>query len=77
MIPQSRLSDEIFGIRERVTACRKRVRNSRAKHKAISARNQSEEGISEPDSAAFQSGRYTDDYSIGQRLVVEQEAGIT
>ena len=77
MIPQSRLSDEIFGLRARVTACRKRVRNSRAKQKAILARNQAEEGISGPDSAPFQSGRYTDDYSIARSLVVEPEVGIT
>jgi hypothetical protein len=77
MIPHSRLSDEIFGLRERVSACRKRVRLSRTKHKPITARNQSEGAFPEADSAAFQPGRYTEDYSIAQGLVGEQEVGIT
>lgn len=77
MIPQSRVSDEVFGLRARVTACRKRVRNSRAKQKTVLARNQSEEGIPGQDSAPFQSGRYTDDCSIARSLVVEAEVGIT
>lgn len=77
MIPQSRLSDEVFGLRARVTACRKRVRSCRARQKEILARNQSENGIPGQDSAPFQSGRYTDDYSIARSLVVEPEVGIT
>lgn len=77
MIPQSRLSDEVFGLRERVSACRKRVRLNRAKHKPISANNQCQQVISEPDSAPFQSARYTEDYPIALGFVGEQEVGIT
>jgi hypothetical protein len=94
MIPHSLLGDEIFGkklprqrccraedrgLRERVTACRKRVRRNRAMHKSARVRNQSDEIFSEADSAMSRSRRYTQEYSlaVGERLVVEQEVGIT
>lgn len=77
MIPHSRLSDEIFGVRQRVTACRKRVRLSRTRHKPDLARNLSDQIFPEPDSAAPQSGRYTDKHSSAERLVEEHEVGIT
>ena len=93
MIPHSLLSDEIFanelsqrgcragdpGLRERVTACRKRVRLNRTMHKPATACNQSDEIIPEPDSAASQSRQYTEEYSpaVDGKLVEEQEAGIT
>lgn len=93
MIPHS-LSDEIFGkklprprscrageneLRERVTACRKRLRRHRAMHKSAGVRNQSDEVFTEADSAMSQSRRYTQEYSpaVAERLVVEQEVGIT
>lgn len=77
MNPHSCLSDEIFGLRERVTACRKRMRQSRAMHKPAGARNQAQQIFSDPDSATAQAGRYTEDYLIVERLVEEQEVGIT
>lgn len=77
MIPHSRLSDEIFGIRQRVTACRKRVRRSRTRHTSDIAPNLANEIFPEPDSAASQSGRYTDKHLSVERLIEEHEVGIT
>jgi hypothetical protein len=94
MNPHSLLSDEIFGIglspqrgrragdpglRDRVTACRKRVRLNRTMHKSASVRNQSDEVFPEPDSAPSQAQQYTEEYSaaVVVRLVEEQEVGIT
>lgn len=94
MIPHSLLSDEIFGkklprqrrcragdhgLRERVTACRKRVRRNRAMHKSARVRNQSDEIFPEADSVMSQSRRYTQEYSpaVAERLVMAQEVGIT
>ena len=93
MNPHSLLSDEIFaielsqrsrrspdpGLRDRVTACRKRVRHNRTTHKPVTVCNQSDEIIPEPDSAPSQSHQYTEEYSpgVGGRLVEEQEVGIT
>ncbi len=94
MNPHSLLSDEFFGnefstqrgrregeagLRDRVTACRKRVRLRRTMHKSATVRNQSDEIFSEPESAPSQSGQYTEEYAaaLAGRLVEEQEVGIT
>ena len=94
MNPHSLLSDEFFGIgfnshrgrregepglRDRVTACRKRVRLNRTKHKSTRVRNQPDEIFSEPDSAPPQARQYTEEYrsAVVGRLVEEQEVGIT
>jgi hypothetical protein len=94
MNPHSLLSDEFFvigfnthrgrregepGLRDRVTACRKRVRLHRTMHKSTRVRNQSDEVFSEPDSAPSQARQYTEEYSaaVAGRLVEEQEVGIT
>jgi hypothetical protein len=94
MNPHSLLSDEFFGIgftahsgrregepglRDRVTACRKRVRLNRSMHKSTRVRNQSDELFSEADSAPSQARQYTEEYSpaVAGRLVEEQEVGIT
>ena len=92
MNPHSLLSDEFFGIgfnthrarrdgepglKDRVTACRKRARLHRTMQKSTGVRNQSEV-FSEPDSAASQAHQYTEEYSAAiARLVEEQEVGIT
>jgi hypothetical protein len=94
MNPHSLLSDEFFGIglnthrgrregapglRDRVTACRKRLRLHRTTHKPTTTRNQSDELILEPDSAPSQARQYTEEYSavVAGRLGEEQEVGIT
>jgi hypothetical protein len=94
MNPHSLLSDEFFGIgfnthrgrregapglRDRVTACRKRLRLHRTMHKSTRILNQSDKLFSEPDSAPSQARQYTEEYSavVAVRLVEEQEVGIT
>jgi hypothetical protein len=94
MNPHSLLSDEFFGIginthrgrregepglKDRVTACRKRVRLSRTLHKSTPVRNRADEILSQPDSAPSRARRYTEEYSVvaAERLVEEQEVGIT
>lgn len=67
------------GIRDRITACRKRVRRNRTMHKSASVRIQSDERFRELDSAPPESGQYTEEYAavLAGRLVEEQEVGIT
>ncbi|HYJ87891.1 MAG TPA: hypothetical protein VEW46_17635 [Pyrinomonadaceae bacterium] len=94
MNPHSLLSDEFFGVgfnthrarreaepglRDRVTACRKRARLHRTMQKSTRVCNQSDEVFSEPDSAPSQPRQYTEEYSavVAGRLVEEQEVGIT
>ena len=94
MNPHSLLSDEFFGIgfntqrsrregtaglKDRVTACRKRVRLNRSIHTSTRVGNQSEEIFPEPDSASSQTRQYTEEHSaaVAGRLVEEQEVGIT
>ena len=94
MNPHSLLSDEFFGfgfnthrgrreggtgLKDRVTACRKRVRLYRTTHKSTTGCHQADETFSEPDSAPSQPRPYTEEYSVvvAGRLVEEQEVGIT
>jgi hypothetical protein len=78
MIPHRMLSNEISGngLKERVTACRKRVRENRVKNHATSAAGDSSLQSSSscaPQLAAFEPV----DFNRGGLLAEEQEVGIT
>jgi hypothetical protein len=75
MIPHSRLSDEIFELRERVTACRHRVRRHRNRQKASSI--PAAEIPGETASPVLRTTGYTEDYATTEAVVGDPEAGIT
>jgi hypothetical protein len=76
MIPHSKLSDESFNVelKNRVTACRRRLRQRRSTYKSKEFRNPNAEIFADTGSASF-----TEDFSAGNagRTVEEQEVGIT
>jgi hypothetical protein len=77
MIPHRMLSSEIYGsgLRDRVTACRKRLRDSRTRHKSLT-RDEEEELFPEPTAIFSFKSRESQD---GETLVLarEPEVGIT
>ena len=79
MIPHSLPGDEALGndLRNRVTACRKRVRRNRVMQKSNPVRNRSERILRQPISAPLKAGRYTEEYEIAVSTVEEHEVGIT
>jgi hypothetical protein len=77
MIPHRMLSSEIYGsgLKDRVTACRKRLRDSRTRHRSL-ARDDDEELFPEMTTIfSFQSCESQD--SEGLVLAREPEVGIT
>ena len=76
MIPHRMLSSEIYGsgLKDRVTACRKRLRVSRTRNKSLAVHDEDEELF--PVSTSVFSFEDCND-SEALLLVEEQEVGIT
>ena len=85
MIPHSTLSDdqglsdEYFGdLKNRVAACRKRMRLHRSMHKSKDFRNPPAEIFADTDTASSQPRQYTEGYSAAVGAIIgESEVGIT
>jgi len=75
MIPDSHLKDEIFEMRQRVTACRNRVRSNRTRHRPKAV--QFEETRVDRVSAVSRASGYTEDCRIVEGVLQEHEVGIT
>lgn len=81
MIPHSTLCVGSLSsdLKNRVAACRKRMRLHRSMHKSKDFRNPPADIFADTDTASSQTRQYTEDYSasIGGVIVGESEVGIT
>ena len=75
MIPHSRLSDQVFELRERVTACRKRVRLHRHRPKAAATPIEKQRAKQVP--AVSRTSGYTEDGEKTEGVASDHEVGIT